>query len=115
MPSHRLWNKPQGSELEERRVECPPAPNPSPIRRIIDDSLALTGAPAVKVGAFILCCRLQPGPRDFGWQFGWQCRLGEMMAEQPKAGQPEGSIGHDGSMTGTHEKMLSGQLELAGS
>src|SRR5260370_21481315 len=23
--------------------------------------------------------------RIIGWQFGWQCRLGDMMAEQPKA------------------------------
>jgi hypothetical protein len=48
----KRWNKPQGSELVQCRVECTPhAPNPSPIRRIIDDSIGLTGALAVMVGA----------------------------------------------------------------
>ena len=72
-------NKRWGSEFG---VQCrmePPAPKPSPIRRIINDSIVLTGALTVMAGAILLCCR-QPGPREI-WvasldKMLWEVRLG---------------------------------------
>ena len=63
-------NKPQGSELVQRRMEVPsqpPAPNPSPIRRIINSWLCSNCGPEPSmVGAIFLCCRLQPSHRELG-------------------------------------------------
>jgi hypothetical protein len=49
-----------------------------PIRRIIDDSLALTGAPAVNGWGLFLMLSVATQSRIIGWQFGWQSKPGRL-------------------------------------
>jgi hypothetical protein len=70
-------------------MECPLlSPNPSPIRRIIDHSFALTKALNRNGWGLLLMLSVAAQSQGIRWQSGWQCRLGEMMAEQPKAPAP---------------------------